>query len=138
MTVRILLRTFWLALATLSLASCTCATSGHGSKAPDAGRIEDVSSVAPDPALLRQDPPGKIVQRLPEVESVGDCAPRHKNPAESRTSCIEGRPCRGFGVQDESGRIFCTCYGETGGCAEGQRCDMRKLTCVPEDEPPSL
>ena len=135
---RILLRTFWLALAALSLVSCVCTTSGRSTRTSEESRIEDVSSVPPDPTLLRQDPPGKIVQRLPEVESVGDCAPRHKNPAESRTSCIEGRPCRGFGVQDESGRIFCTCYGETGGCAEGKRCDVRRLTCVPEDEPPSL
>ena len=127
-----------LALAALSLVSCVCATSGRSARTPEENRIEDVSSVAPDPASLHQDPPGKLVQRLPEVESVGDCAPQHKFMSESRSTCIEGRPCRGFGVQDESGRIFCTCYGEIGGCATGQRCDIRKLTCVPEDEPPSL
>ncbi|MEP7009186.1 MAG: hypothetical protein ABJC13_02585 [Acidobacteriota bacterium] len=135
---RSLSQTGWLALAALSLTSCLCAPLERNAKAPDAGRIEDVSSVAPDPALLRQDSPGKIVQRLPEVESVGDCAPRLKYPNESRTSCIEGRPCRGFGVQDESGRVYCTCYGETGGCVEGKRCDVRRLICVPEDEPPGL
>jgi len=123
--VRALSRFFWVALFSVS-----CAT--H-----DASRIQDVASAAPDQASMRQDPPGEIVQRLPEVESVGDCAPRHEHASESRASCIEGRPCRGFGVRDESGRVLCTCYGETGGCAEGQRCDVRKLTCVPEDEPQS-
>ena len=135
---RIPARICGLALAALSLTSCICATPGRSTRTSDESRIEDVSSVPPDPAFLRQDAPGTLVQRLPEVESVGDCAPQHKFVSESRSTCIEGRPCRGFGVQDESGRIFCTCYGETGGCAEGKRCDVRRLTCVPEDDPPSL
>jgi hypothetical protein len=135
MTVRTLSRTFWLALAALSLVSC--ATSGRGAEAPGADRVQDISSLPPDPASMRQDPPGEIVQRLPEVASLGDCAPRHEHAKESRASCIEGRPCRGFGVRDESGRVLCTCYGEVGGCAEGQRCDVRRLTCVPEDAPPA-
>ena len=105
-------------------------------KPPDGSRVQDVATSRPDPGTLHRTTPVEIVQRLPEVASVGDCAPRHAHASDSRAACVDSRPCRGFGVRDESGRVFCTCYGKVGGCAEGQRCDLRKLSCVPEEEPP--
>jgi len=126
------------ALATVFLISCGVGRqSGRDTaKTPDGSRVQDVATSRPDPGTLHRTTPVENVQRLPEVASVGDCAPRHAHASDSRTACVENRPCRGFGVRDESGSIFCTCYGKVGGCAEGQRCDLRKLSCVPEEEPP--
>ena len=95
--------------------------------------IEDVSSVRPNPEALRQDPSAVAVQRLRRVESVGDCAPRYKTG--ELGMCVNNKPCRGFGVIDDVGVVSCTCYGKTGGCAENERCDYRKVVCVPDDDP---
>jgi hypothetical protein len=90
--------------------------------------------VRPDPGSLVQSQQPVVVQRLPRVASAGTCAPIYKT-GEAGT-CVNNRPCRGFGVRNKSGGVFCTCYGELGGCAEGERCDDRKLICVPEGETP--
>lgn len=95
-------------------------------------RVEATSSVPVDPAALQHADIPNAVKRLPRVENDGDCAPHYK--IGGMGTCINHQPCRGFGVRDETGNIVCTCYGAPG-CAEGQRCDDRKLTCVPEDEP---
>jgi hypothetical protein len=124
-----------IALVAFALASCMMKERGH--KSSDADRVKGVASVRPDPGTIHETPRVEVVRRLPEVESVGDCAPRHPYASASRTSCIEGKPCRGFGVRNENGQILCSCYGLIGGCAEGKRCDMRTLACVPENEPPS-
>jgi hypothetical protein len=120
------------AIVLLSLMSC-CSTSGTGGRHARPDRAEAISPVRPDPSALHHDEPSALVQRLPRVESSGDCAPHYKAGGEG--SCINNKPCRGFGVRDETGRILCSCYGTIGGCSEGQRCDARKVTCVPEDEP---
>ena len=139
---RIFSRARWFlvtAVAAILLMSCavmSCAINDRSGRSPEAARVKAVATARPDPGAMHRAPPSELVQRLPEVESVGDCAPRHAYASDSRTSCVEGRPCRGFGVRDESGRVFCTCYGKVGGCAEGQRCDLRKLSCVPENELP--
>jgi hypothetical protein len=119
-------------LFTASVVSCYKAVSNSGRKPDEERRIEATSSRPIDPAALRQEAVPNAMKRLPRVESVGDCAPRYKIGGQG--TCIENKPCRGFGVQDEKGNILCTCYGAPG-CAEGQRCDDRKLVCVPEDEP---
>lgn len=124
-----------LTVALLLAASFVCCYKGASNssrKREEERRIEATSSRPIDSAALRQEAMLYAMKRLPRVESVGDCAPRYKIGGQG--TCIENKPCRGFGVQDEKGNIVCTCYGAPG-CAEGQRCDDRKLVCVPEDEP---
>ena len=96
--------------------------------------VEDVSSAPTDPNAIRDSVRGaQAVQQRPRVESVGDCAPRYRSGQSG--ACINNQPCRGFGVLGENGRPVCTCYGQDGGCAETERCDDRKLACVPDSEP---
>ena len=125
----------WLIVGAISAVSLSCSHSSvvAGNQPTVSGRIEDVSSVAPRADALRQEPKAVPVQRLQRVESVGNCAPCYKTGGQG--ACINNQPCRGFGVKDQTGKILCSCYGEVGGCSEGQRCDDRKMNCVPEDEP---
>ena len=120
--------------ATMILGGCSQRGAPRGDRDQSGQRIEDASSVRPNPEALQQMREPTLVLRLPRVESVGDCAPRYKTG--QMGSCINGQPCRGFGVRDEAGQVFCTCYGQVGGCPDTERCDDRRLTCVPEDEPP--
>ena len=116
-------------------ATCTRRQRGQSDRDQNGRPIEDVSSVRPDPSALVQPRDAAVpVLQLPRVESVGACAPVYRTG--QRGSCINDAPCRGFGVRAETGQILCTCYGQVGGCNESQRCDDRKLTCVPDDEPP--
>jgi hypothetical protein len=96
--------------------------------------IESVSPVPPDRSALVPAREMVPVLQLPRIESVGACGPVYKTG--QRGACINDTPCRGFGVRGENGQALCTCYGQVGGCSENQRCDDRKLTCVPDDEPP--
>lgn len=96
-------------------------------------QVEDVSSVRVDPKALQTSRELKAAQRLPRVSGRGACAPRYSTGQVG--ACIHNKPCRGFGVKNEAGQVYCTCYGQVGGCSERQRCDDRKLVCVPEDEP---
>ena len=116
----------------LAWAACSKTTSQVRGKQEKEKQIEVSSSVPIDPAALHQDTLPNAVKRLERVETAGDCAPRYKIGGVG--SCINNQPCRGFAARDESGNIVCPCYGSPG-CVEGQRCDDRKLTCVPEDEP---
>lgn len=116
----------------LAWAGCSKTASNSSGKREQERQIEATSSVPINPAALQRQPIPNAMKRLTRVESVGDCAPRYKIGGQG--SCINNAPCRGFGVRDDAGNIVCTCYGGPG-CAEGQRCDERKLTCVPEDEP---
>jgi len=125
------------ALAVMCTAGCT--TSREPSKQqPDrdaSGRvIEDISPAPIDPNVVRDSVRGATaVQQRPRVESIGDCAPRYRTG--QLGACINNQPCRGFGVLGENDRPVCSCYGQIGGCAETERCDDRKLVCVPDTEP---
>jgi hypothetical protein len=66
------------------------------------------------------------------VASKGDCAPRYRKAGLTGT-CIEEKPCRGFGVL-ENGRAICTCYATRGGCAADERCEPRGAQCVKDDD----
>lgn len=83
---------------------------------------------APLPAM----PSAPVWER---VASQGDCAPHSLHGGWG--TCINGKACLGFGVHGENGNAVCSCYGRTGGCAQGQRCDALQLACVPEKQPPS-
>ena len=62
----------------------------------------------------------------------GDCAPRFRNGM--RGTCINGKPCNGFGVKDQAGKIDCECFGTKGGCPEGNVCSVTKRGCVPPQD----
>ena len=123
-----------IAVALAVIASCAPPGSVQSDRGDQEQQIEDVSSVAPSADTLQQEDLRVTIQRLPRIESEGDCAPRYKNGMLG--ACIAGKECRGFGVRDKNGKALCSCYGLIGGCGEGLRCDDEKLTCVPEGELP--
>jgi len=68
----------------------------------------------------------------PRVASKGNCAPVYAGGG--RGSCINDKPCRGFGVREADGSAACMCYAQKGGCGAGERCDNQRLRCVSEKE----
>jgi len=62
----------------------------------------------------------------------GGCETKYANGTTG--TCINGRPCNGFGFKDERGETVCACYAARGGCEEGFACSVRKRTCVPRGE----
>ena len=115
----------------IGLGACRSIESG-----PTAGErgIEATSSVAltVDPTKTDQSVP--MLKQLRRVDTGGTCAPRYKHGGMG--ACVNNAPCRGFGAMNDKRQILCTCYGDIGGCGEGQRCDEKRLTCVADDEPP--
>lgn len=69
---------------------------------------------------------------LPRIASQGDCAPRYRNG--SLGSCVNDKPCRGFGVLDGK-HVVCACFVKRGGCEDDERCERRESRCVKEEEP---
>lgn len=114
-----------LLLATL-LAALACSRQSGGNQ-------KQVSPVAQGQPKLEPITPVRPAVARPLVASQGDCAPRYAVGGEG--TCINNKPCRGFGVRSESGSAVCTCYGKEGGCGEGERCDLVKKRCVSEKEP---
>ena len=97
-----------------------------------AGREPTSATSAVSPVPLAAERPLETVAPLPRVEifyGEGDCAPRL--PHGMRGTCIDNRPCNGFGFRDASGRIECACFATTGGCSEDQVCSLRARACVP-------
>jgi hypothetical protein len=117
--------------ALVGLVSCQGMRSG-----PTAGErgVEATSSVALTVEPTKTDQGAPMVKQLRRVDTGGNCAPRYKHGGIG--ACVNNVPCRGFGALDDKGRVICTCYGDIGGCGEGQRCDEKKLTCVADAEPP--
>lgn len=75
---------------------------------------------------------GQPAPLLPRVPSRGDCAPKYRNGDQG--SCVNDRPCRGFGVLDGK-QVICACFIRRGGCDENERCEVRQSRCVKESEP---
>jgi hypothetical protein len=96
-----------------------------------ADRVEAVSvDVEPRIEPFRTTPvPAPL---LPRVPSRGDCAPRYGNG--TLGTCVNDKPCRGFGVLDGS-RVICACFVKRGGCDEDERCEARESRCVKDDVP---
>lgn len=96
-----------------------------------------IQSVSGTPLTATLEPPEmgvRMLNQLPRVDTPGQCAPRYRHGGAG--SCVNDQPCRGFGVRASDGRILCSCYGDIGGCAEDQRCDEKKLICVPDEVAP--
>lgn len=75
---------------------------------------------------------GQPAPLLPRVPSRGDCAPRYRNGEQG--TCVNDKPCRGFGVLDGK-QVICACFVRREGCDEHERCEVRQSRCVKESEP---
>ena len=62
----------------------------------------------------------------------GGCEPRY--PDGTTGTCINAKPCNGFGFRNERGELVCACFGVAGGCPETQACNSRRRMCVPRSE----
>lgn len=83
---------------------------------------------APGRPLVRAEP----FPNLEIVASQGDCAPTYANG--SRGSCINSKPCRGYGMRELTGAVACRCWAKADGCSERERCDIIAKRCVPDDK----
>ncbi len=106
---------------------------GCEQRAPD--DKEKVQPVSEQPPRLEpHSVPATLQVNAPPVASKGDCAPRYKNGLVG--ACINNQSCRGFGVLNKNRLAECSCYGISGGCQAGQRCDTIRKSCVSEEELP--
>ena len=78
---------------------------------------------------LRQVP---ILPKLDISYGEGDCAPQYENG--TRGTCINGKPCNGFGFKDADGKIQCACFEKIGGCEVNQGCSLQRRACVAQRE----
>lgn len=124
---KLMARTALAALLLAALLSASACSRQSG------GSQKQVSPVAQNQPKLEPISPVRPAVARALVASQGDCAPRYA--VGGMGSCINNKPCRGFGVRAENGSAVCTCYGKDGGCGEGERCDLVKKRCVSEKEP---
>jgi hypothetical protein len=67
--------------------------------------------------------------KLRPVASVGSCAPKSENQL-ALGSCCNNNSCSGQCVAGErAGQVDCSCFGKTGGCAEGTVCCAATHKC---------
>lgn len=95
---------------------------------PSEPKSSAASTTQPERTEVR--PTAELLRNLPSVASEGGCEPRYQNGLTG--TCINGQPCRGLGVRDDSGAARCICFARDGGCSSGERCDVRLARCVPE------
>jgi hypothetical protein len=125
----------FITVSLLAFGTITCSSpSGPSHQVDRRNHIEDISSVPIKSSDLHQAEPQPFAKQLPRVESIGNCAPKDTG---GLMACVNSEPCRGFGVRDENGTIFCRCFGIRNGCSKGERCDDEKLMCVDEALPTS-
>lgn len=120
------------ALAVALACAAATAIASCSQRSDDEKKVEPVSRTPPKLEPLPT--AARAVVARPRVASEGDCAPRYAKGG--RGTCINNQPCRGFGVRAENGSAVCICFDRDGGCGEGQRCDLKKMACVPETELP--
>jgi hypothetical protein len=125
-----LLSLFAFTILLIGLVSCQSIGSGPTARERE---VEATSSVALTVEPTKTDQTVPMLKQLRRVDTGGACAPRYKHGGMG--ACVNNAPCRGFGAMNDKGQILCSCYGDIGGCGEGQRCDEKRLTCVPDEEP---
>lgn len=103
-----------------------CARNNERTRGP---QIDAISKTAPKFASLAST--GPMLRPATPVPSRGSCAPNYKNGLHG--TCINNKPCRGFGVIGNDGKACCTCYARQKACAPGFRCDPILKRCVPDD-----
>jgi len=62
----------------------------------------------------------------------GGCEPRFANGTTG--TCINGKPCNGFGFRNDKGELVCACFDVAGGCPDAQACNSRRRMCMPRDK----
>ena len=80
----------------------------------------------PDAFLLQ--PAAQPEPRIELHYGEGACAPRLADG--TLGTCINNRPCNGFGFSNPRGQIVCACYQTVGGCDDDSVCSIRKRSCV--------
>ena len=76
--------------------------------------------------------PVPILPKLDISYGEGDCAPQYENG--TRGTCINGKPCNGFGFKDADGKIQCACFEKVGCCEVNQGCSLKRRACVAQRE----
>lgn len=115
------------ALALLALSGSACSSQSK----VKADKVEAVS-VDVEPRVEPFSTTPVPTPLLPRVPSRGDCAPRYANG--TLGTCVNDKPCRGFGVLDGS-RVICACFVKRGGCEQDERCEARESRCVKDAMP---
>lgn len=126
----------------LGLALLLAATSGCG-KIPPLSSLTGQQEQPKEPAGMKAvsptpPAPGRPLARVetfPNLEIVasqGDCAPTYAHG--TKGSCINSKPCRGFGMRAATGAVECRCWAKAEGCSEHERCDIVAKRCVPDDK----
>jgi hypothetical protein len=116
-------------LATVAFFSGCATAPADRSKQPEAAPVSEVP-----PQFGEFKTRAEPMHRLSPVPSEGGCEPRYKSGHTG--TCINRKPCHGFGFKEESGKVVCICYIKLGGCDAGYRCDARLGQCVKDDEEP--
>ncbi|MBS0391651.1 MAG: hypothetical protein JSR23_10990 [Proteobacteria bacterium] len=62
----------------------------------------------------------------------GGCETRYADG--TANTCINNKPCNGFGFRDARGALVCACFEVVGGCPENQACNTRRRACVARGE----
>jgi hypothetical protein len=124
-------RQAWLILLAVAALAMSQGCSKQRAASSEEKRINAVSETEPKFEPLPRAAPVLALQT--PVASSGDCAPKYAIGL--RGSCINNKPCRGFGVVGEGGAPVCACFAKAGGCGETERCDVIKKVCVSESEP---
>ena len=89
------------AVCAVVLALASCATPVGRSAEPANLQVVSKTPTSTPPLAPQASP----LPNLPPAPSRGDCAPRYANGLIG--SCINGQPCRGFGVHDPRGGVQC-------------------------------
>lgn len=123
----------WPSVGAIVLVLLTACAS-RGGAGPTA-QERDIESVSTQKIKAEPTPPSStdLLTQQPRVETDGTCAPRYSTGRWG--TCVNGKVCRGFGVRTHNGSVECSCFGDSGGCREGERCDEKLLACVPDEEP---
>ena len=116
------------------LSGAGCARLGVQDASGQDERTVEATTSAPSGLVPLGPPDGQPLVNRPIEVGAGDCAPRYTNNLVG--TCINNRPCRGFGERDERGALQCVCFAQRQGCAENERCDLERKACVPVGEPP--
>lgn len=93
----------------------------------DKTKVQYVSSDAKPPEA--QFKPAEPAPRVLFSYGEGDCAPKFSDG--TKGTCINNRPCNGFGFKGSKGELSCGCFAVEGGCPVDLRCSRTAQKCLP-------
>ena len=129
--------TFIRQLMLVLLAFVGACTTGPTDRGGDYQAAAEERASAPKPApsgteAFRPVPAAPPLAPARFVYGEGGCEPRYADG--TRGTCINNKPCNGFGFRDAQGALVCACFERVGGCAETQACNSRRRMCVARGE----